>query len=166
MTPRLEDLKAKDLMTHNVLTVEDDWLLDRLAEFFVNHGISGAPVSDEDGKLIGVVSLSDLARFQSLPIGDLREDNVSSYYHPVEEMHIAREEFSGFRVNTETLVTVRDIMTPAIFNVDEESSILQVAETMLKGRIHRLLVTHHGEVTGIISSFDLLRAFQDYADRE
>jgi len=163
MAPRtLKDLTAKDLMTSNVLTVGEEWLLDRLAEFFIEHSISGAPVASEEGKLIGVVSLTDLARFQSLPVGEVREESPHQYFQPAEDLRLAREELSGFRVDTESLVTVGDIMTPVIFNVDEDSGIQQVADIMIKGRIHRLLVTRDGEVTGIVAAFDVLRAMSDY----
>jgi CBS domain-containing protein len=163
MAPQtLKDLTAKDLMTSNVLTVGEEWLLDRLAEFFIEHSISGAPVASEDGKLIGVVSLTDLARFQSLPVGEVREESPHQYFQPIEDLRLAREELSGFRVDIESLVTVGDIMTPAIFNVDEDAGVQQVADIMISGRIHRLLVTRDGEVTGIVAAFDLLRAISEY----
>lgn len=163
MAPRmLSDLTAKDLMTSNVLTVGEEWLLDRLANFFIEHSISGAPVASDDGKLIGVVSLTDLARFQSLPVGEVRQEGPHQYFQPAEDLRLAREELSGFRVDTESLVTVGDIMTPVIFNVDEDADIQQVADIMMKGRIHRLVVTRDGEVVGILAAFDLLRAVSEF----
>jgi CBS domain-containing protein len=163
MAPRtLSDLTARDLMTSNVLTVGEEWLLDRLAEFFIEHSISGAPVASEEGKLIGVVSLTDLARFQSLPVGMVREESPHQYFQPAEDLRLAREELSGFRVDTESLVTVGDIMTPVIFNVDEDAGVQQVADIMIKGRIHRLVVTRDGQVVGIVAAFDLLRAISEF----
>jgi CBS domain-containing protein len=51
---------------------------------------------------------------------------------------------------------VRDIMTPAIYSVDAETAIPEVAETLINSHIHRLLVTSGERVVGIITSSDLL----------
>jgi len=156
-------LKARDIMTSNILMVGEDWLIDRLAEFLVEHSISGAPVVSVDGKLIGVVSLTDIARFNSLPVRDLGTGDLHEYYQPAVELQVAKEELSGFRIEGESLTTVRDIMTPVIFSVPEEAPVQQVAETMIKGHIHRLFVTKDDEVIGIISAFDLLTVIRDHA---
>jgi len=52
-------------------------------------------------------------------------------------------------------------MTPVVFQVAEEAGIDQVAETMVKGRIHRLFVTRNGEMVGILTAFDLLKVIRD-----
>jgi CBS domain-containing protein len=157
---------AKDIMTSNVLMVGEDWLIDRLAEFLVENSISGAPVVSGSGKLIGVVSLTDIARFNSLPVRDRGSTDLHEYYQPAVELQVAKEEMSGFRIEGEPLTTVRDIMTPVIFSVPEEASVQQVAETMIKGHIHRLFVTHDDQVVGIISAFDLLRVIRDFNSGE
>jgi len=56
----MRELRAKDIMTKNILKVREDWSVHRLAEFFAENSISGAPVISTDGKLVGVVSLTDI----------------------------------------------------------------------------------------------------------
>ena len=56
------DTLAKDIMTRNVLTVSEEWTVPELARFLTNHSISGAPVTNGEGKLVGVVSVTDIAR--------------------------------------------------------------------------------------------------------
>ncbi|MFQ5675044.1 MAG: CBS domain-containing protein, partial [bacterium] len=58
----MKTLRAKDVMNTNVLTVNNDMTVHELALFFTENMISGAPVVDEAGKLLGVVSLSDIVR--------------------------------------------------------------------------------------------------------
>ncbi len=61
-------LTAKDIMTQDVLEVKADWSLRRLVEFLAENLISGAPVISEDGRLIGVVSLTDILGHDTLPV--------------------------------------------------------------------------------------------------
>ncbi|MCK4543475.1 MAG: CBS domain-containing protein [Spirochaetales bacterium] len=63
----MKGLTAKDVMNQNVLAVGTDWSVDYLTDFLVENGISGAPVTSEDGKLIGVVSPTDIVRHRNLP---------------------------------------------------------------------------------------------------
>jgi CBS domain-containing protein len=57
--------------------------------------------------------------------------------------------------------TVDDLMTPMVFDVSEDTPLQTVAETMLKGRIHRVLVTHKNHLVGIITALDLIRVIRD-----
>jgi signal-transduction protein with cAMP-binding, CBS, and nucleotidyltransferase domain len=74
---------------------------------------------------------------------------------------VAREELAAFRVEVESQTTVREIMTPMVFSVDETASVQEVASAMITGRIHRVLVTRHNKMVGIISSLDLLSFVRD-----
>ena len=58
-------LIARDLMNEEVMTVPADWTARQLAEFLTDNEISGAPVVDGEGHVVGVVSLSDLARSEA-----------------------------------------------------------------------------------------------------
>lgn len=63
---KLHSFLAKDLMTQQILPAYGDWSVKDLAEFLVSNGISGAPVVDSSEKLIGVVSVTDIARHTSI----------------------------------------------------------------------------------------------------
>ena len=56
----MENLLAKDIMNRDVLSVGMDWSIDLLADYLIDNSISGAPVTAEDGRLLGVVSLTDI----------------------------------------------------------------------------------------------------------
>lgn len=150
---------AKDVMTRDVLAAKADWPLNRLAEFLLEHGISGAPVISEDGVLVGVVSLTDLVRFDELPERD-RPHEVPAYYRGMLDRY-APEELSGFRVGDASNTLVRDIMTPSLFRVEEDTPVQEVAEMMIRGKIHRLFVTRNHKIVGIITAMDMLRIVRD-----
>ena len=148
-------LTAKDVMSSELLKVRDDMTVAELAEFLVDNEISGAPVEDAEGRLIGVVSLSDIAR--SLNGRDeavLAHPEPGFYLRDWEEKYNA-EDLAGLRV-ADSEATVGEIMTPSIFAVDEETPVGRLAERMIDARIHRMLVTREHRVVGIVSATDLL----------
>jgi CBS domain-containing protein len=157
----MEKLTARDIMNPHVLAAQADWPLERLAEFFTEHTISGAPVTTEDDRLVGVVSATDIVRYDSLHQREPQAHGPHAYYLHALEDHYAVEEMSAFRLGEPPEVCVRDLMTPAIFNVSEETPIRHVADLMVRGRIHRLFVTREGRVVGIITALDLLKVIRD-----
>ena len=152
----MKGLTAKDVMTPNVLPARADWPIERLAEFLIENDISGAPVTSEYGALIGVVSLTDIVRHESLHQREPHAKQTHDYYLPVLEHQYAEEEMDAFRFEGGSEVTVRDIMTPMIFQVDEDIPVQEVADKMIRGRIHRVFVTQDDTVVGIITALGLL----------
>ena len=157
----VKEFQAKDVMTEAVLTVGTDWPLDHVAEYLVEHSISGAPVVSEEGWLIGVISMTDLVRHNTLPE---REPQTHTWYTASNielESKFAEEELSMFRMGSSSSTCVGDIMTPVVFRVHESASLPYVADMMIRGNIHRLFVTRDGKVVGVITAFDLLQVIRD-----
>ncbi len=157
----MKKLTAIDVMTEEVLTVQADWPVTHLAEFLIEQGISGAPVTSEEGALIGVVSLTDIVRYESLPQKEAHPHGAHDFYVLSLEGRFAEEEWSAFRVGDASEATVRDIMTPTLFRVHEHAPVQEVADTMITGRIHRVFVTRGETVVGIVTALDLLRVIRD-----
>lgn len=147
---------ARDVMTPQVLSVQENLRLSELAAFLVGHEITGAVVRDEDGKNVGVVSVTDVAAAASAG-GDRITRDVSrpDFYVRGWEGSLAEEELSGLHLEQDGL-RARDVMNPEIYTVDAEAPVSEVAETMLMGHLHRLLVTENDELVGVISTSDLL----------
>ena len=143
-------------MTRDVRCAHAAWSVTRLVEFFNESAISGAPVVSEEGHLIGVVSLTDVARSGGAALQPRRAPPAAEahdfyMYGPaytyVEAVRSPKAEAS-----------VREIMTPMIFDVALDATAREIAEIMLAGRIHRVFVTEEGMVIGVISALDMLRA--------
>jgi CBS domain-containing protein len=152
--------RAREAMTRNVLTVRPDWPVEELADFLVRHGIHGAPVTSESGDLLGVVSLTDIARASTLSEEDLSDADRHEYYQrlleepfPSEPDIVPAEEHAQIRV--------QEIMTPVVLAVDEDSTLREVAARMVEARVHRLFVTQEGKIVGILTALDLLRIIGD-----
>ena len=151
---------AADLMNPEILSVPEDMSIRELARFLVDHEITGAPVEGEDGKLVGVVSVVDIASVAS-DDGRMRGDRSSpDFYVTGWENKVAIEEIQNFRIENDEL-KVGEIMTPEVFSVSEDARISEVASTMLRGHLHRLLVTRDDKPVGIVSTSDLLGLLVD-----
>ena len=163
-TPVAVGLTAADLMTTKVLAVPADMPVDQLADFLVTHNISGAPVVNEEDALVGVVSLTDLARHEGIPLRRTPSDDRHDFYlrHEVDSLSdYGIENVESFRITDTSGITVRDIMTPTVFNVQENTPVQMIADYMLRGRIHRQFVTRGNQVVGVITAMDLLKIVRD-----
>ena len=151
----MRPITAGDLMNPEVLTVREDLSVRALARFLVDNEITGAPVEDVSGKLVGVVSLVDIASVAS-DSGNVETDQSNpDFFVRGWEDKIDMEEMIDVRVDNENL-KVGEIMTPTVYSVSEDTTVSDVATMMLKGHLHRLLVTRDEKPIGIVSTSDLL----------
>lgn len=150
----MRPIVAKDLMTTDILTVEPELTIEQLATFLIDNEISGAPVM-ENGRAIGVVSLVDVAAATSEQNAPLLSGPAPDYYARGWEIELDDVEARRFRAPGESR-TVRDIMSRAVYAVEEETPISDVAEIMVDAHLHRLLVLRDGEVVGLVAASDLL----------
>ena len=147
-------MQAKDVMRKPVVTVPENMTLRELATLFIERRISGAPVIDEKGRLLGVVSQTDIVRRDRERAAEVE---VPSYYSEGDRAVYT----SGFQVEDPDYTRVRDVMTPAVLSAAEDAPIEEVARFMLRKRIHRVVITRDGRLCGIISTMDMLRALLD-----
>lgn len=155
-------LTARDIMTPDVLNVPAHWSVHRLAEFFAENSISGAPVVSEKGDLIGVVTSTDIIKNDTLSEAELENSGPHDYYLRRLENRYAKVEIEALKIGNEPLTTIGDIMTPTVFAVSEDTLLQNIAAKMIRHRIHRIFVTRDEKVVGIISSFDMLKIIRDF----
>jgi predicted transcriptional regulator len=145
---------VKDLMNPDIMTVADDMTTDALARYLIEREISGAPVVDSQGHLIGVVSMTDIGRNIAEP-SEVESSQRSGFYRDV-AADLSLEDL-GQRYVEDRAVAVRDVMTPVIHQVPVTASVAEAARVMVDQHIHRLVVTQGKEPVGIITSMDLLK---------
>jgi predicted transcriptional regulator len=144
---------VKDVMNPDIMTVTDEMTTDELARYLTEREISGAPVVDAQGYLIGVVSMTDIGRH----VADHEFEPPQSqafYRDTIDEITL---EDLGERYVEERTSTVRDVMTPVIHQVPATATVAEAAKIMVREHVHRLVVTQGKEPVGIITSMDLLR---------
>jgi CBS domain-containing protein len=158
---QIRELTVSDVMQGTVLAADADWSLDMLTDFLVDNGISGAPVTTNGDELVGVVSLTDIVRQNQIQDSNPDAGTTHDVYLYELERHVGKEELKIFHTQYDSPVRVRDIMTPMIFSVSDDTSLQEVAETMLRGRIHRVFVTNETKLTGIATTLDVLQVIRD-----
>ncbi len=155
----MRPITAGDLMNPEVLTVRADMTVGELARFLLDHEITGAPVQDAEGKLVGVVSVVDIAAATSDEEESEEERAGSDFFAHAWEGALPAEGIEELDVDDEDLpedLLVEEIMTPDVYSVTEEATVSEVASMMLREHLHRLLVTRDGKPAGIITTSDLL----------
>jgi len=147
-------LRARDIMTKDPILVRNTQTVGELVGLFHHYQISGAPVCNEDGHLVGVVSLRDVTFTALRPVGKDNAEPLSGYH--VHGKVVRDLEPVPFEWHLDHDLTVADIMTPVVFTVEASASVGEIAETMTRGKIHRLVVVENEVVVGIVTSGDLL----------
>jgi len=148
--PRILSLyaeRAADLMVPNPVSLRADANIREALVLFTDRGISAAPVIDEAGRPIGVLSRGDL----------LIHDREAGVRESSEDME-AEILPEGFQVKNVERTTVADLMTPAVFTVSSSDTPERVIREMVSLRVHRLFVVDDvGTLIGVISTMDILR---------
>lgn len=159
IAPRLmlEAETAADLMTANLVSVREDATLREVLALFIDKGFSAAPVIDEAGRPVGVVSRSDLLVHDRASAQYLREE--PEFYHKEELKAPGGEPLGrGFQVERVDRTQIGDLMTPAVFSVGPDTPAAKVVHDLLSLNVHRLFVVDdNGVLVGVISTFDVLR---------
>lgn len=152
----LKTLTAKDLMTSAMLTLSEQMTLQDASAFLTEHEISGAPVVDEEGKFVGVLSVTDIAR-DCAERGEIATERFfRHFYSEGWEDEVDPSDMEHLMLGNESR-TVADTMNPSIFTVPEDTPVVELAETMITGRVHRLFVTQNERLVGIVTTLDLLK---------
>jgi CBS-domain-containing membrane protein len=129
----LDAVRAADLMTPNPMSLCAEATVPEAITWLTEKGFSAAPVIDESGRTVGVVSRADILVHE--------RDRLRSSLPPV----------------TDT-TTVRDIMTPVVFSVTPRMPVALIIEQMLSLNVHQLyVVDEHDALIGVISARDVLR---------
>jgi predicted transcriptional regulator len=153
----LNKMSLTDIMSLNVLTVYEGWSIRRLSQFFIKHQISGAPVIAADEELVGVVSQSDIIRFESNEPSEQEVKKLLSQFCGPFSGAIDESEIRRIQDKANDYCTVNSIMTPTVLSIDINTPVTSAYRTLVKEDIHRLFVTEKGLLIGVISAMDILK---------
>ncbi len=143
-------IKAKDIMTRNVITVRGELKVNDLIDLFIDNGISSVPVVDKKGKLIGIVTKTDIiGHFMDLDL-DL------TVKMGLKDLMDSTPDLENLSITSDVQLDVGQIMTPDPITARESWSVEKLAEAMLDNRVHRLVVTRGKKLTGIVSTIDII----------
>jgi len=138
-------------MTTNVITVTPQTEIVQATKLLLENHINGVPVTDEKGKLVGILCQSDLiAQQKKLP--------VPSFFTLLDGLvPLTSMKYLESQVQKIAAITVAQAMTSKPVAVQPDSSIEEVAALMVDNNFHTIPVVHKGELVGIIGKEDILR---------
>jgi CBS domain-containing protein len=143
---------AAELMTPNPLSLRGDATLHEAIAFLVDRNISGAPVIDEAGRPIGVLTQTDILIHDREEVEHVAPPEIE-YGTP-----LPREWWNEFQIEKVNTTPVSELMTPAVFCVGLSTPSWSVVEQMCDLNVHRLFVTdENGILVGVISAMDVVR---------
>lgn len=142
---------AKDIMTKNVITIDENMKVYELIELLAEKSISGVPVINKQKELVGIVTKSDIMGF----FLDFEIDlNIKIGLKDILEF---KHEKSEAEITPERDMEIRKIMSINPVTATEDTPIEELAKIMVDRRIHRIIIMKDKSITGIVSPLDLLR---------
>ena len=147
-------MKARDIMTTAVHSVRPETPVSEIASLMTERHISGVPVLDEHGKLIGIVSQSDLIHRREIGTEPKRKWWLRVFGDPDA---LAREYTKTHGLHA------RDVMTRHIVSVNADADLAEVAAMLDTNKIKRVPVVRAGMLEGVITRSDLVRALSKAA---
>ncbi len=128
-------MKARDIMTGSVLTIQDSATVDEARSMLMEEDISALPVLNQESDLVGIVTQTDFF-------------NLNNWFQKQVEVN----------VNFLADMKVRDVMTRQVVTLVEDSSLEEVTRSMVTHGVHRVLVANEEKILGVISTLDVLKA--------
>jgi CBS domain-containing protein len=146
---------ARDVMRTHVLTLSPEALLTDVQRLFHEESIHGAPVVDEVGQVVGVLSSGDLLRVAAEG-NDVAPTEPTHYRNDLDLSHFEWERAPADLSAQFGEATVADAMTSGVVDVSPDTPVADVARCMVECRIHRVVVVEEGKLCGLVSTFDLV----------
>ena len=151
-------LKAKDIMTADVITVKPDSTVEELACILMEHKISGVPVVDEENNLLGIVTENDLIRKN-------KRFHIPTVIRLFDAYFLIGAGKAEEEIKKMAATTVKEICTEKVVSIGEETSLEDIATIMAEQHIHLLPVLRDNRVVGIIGKADVVKTMTHEASK-
>lgn len=144
-----ERTMVEKIMKPDVYSLPPDATVVDAMKFFVEHGISGAPVVDAEGRAVGFVSDGDIMRLLST--------QSNSYMDPVVMIMQMRADEETYDEKLANLMkmNIRDIGTKGVIGIDLHTTLPQVCRILSKNHLKKVPVLHEGKIIGVINRSDI-----------
>jgi CBS domain-containing protein len=153
---RWAQVTARDLMRTSLVTIPSSMALSDVERVLADHSISGAPVTDAKGRIVGILSWRDVIdRYAEDPDSRPRRDR--GWFH-VSSEEMSDDEAEAFELPKEAEETAADVMSADVYTVRPDAGLQEIATAMVAHGIHRLLVEEEGRFLGILSTTEVLNA--------
>jgi CBS domain-containing protein len=158
----MEEKTAQDIMTKDVITISKDATLADLSKLLLKNKISGLPVIDEEGRLVGMATDADIIREDMEPIFPFYFDPLVINYGYIENIEKYQKDM---KEHFET--RIEEVMERRVKTVQKDTPISDVARIIIRNKINRVpVVDENNKLLGIIARSDIIESMVDEADRK
>jgi CBS domain-containing protein len=147
-------------MSLNPMSIRRDATIREALELLTDHGFGAAPVIDEAGRPVGVVSRTDILIHNRECVHHAGDPDYTGFRRACSDWDLLPEASwpDGFSIEVTDPTTVGEIMTPAVFTVSLKTPVSEVVRRMLELKVHHLFVIGSDlALVGVISPLDVLR---------
>lgn len=138
LAAKLQTILAKDIMTRKVITTTEDTRLSSIGELMIKTRISGLPVKNKKGKIIGIITANDLFMIMDMiKSGDIIGKNLKDIYNP----------------------TVKFAMSTQVVKISKTTTLDEIIAIMKYKNIHTLPVFEGTKMVGVIGRRDVFKNF-------
>ena len=145
--------RVYELMNPDVFCLRPEQSVAEAARGLAGAGVSGAPVVDEHGRVVGVVTQNDLVRHNADPRNASESGQFFTDMEEYRDLRAARPDRSGTHVEK--------VMTRRVYTVERDAGVAIAANIMRERGVHRLFVVDRGRLVGVLSSLDLMRVVEE-----
>ena len=149
----MNDKTAKDIMTTDVIVAKKDDSIANVATLLIREKIGGLPVVDEENKVVGIISETDIMQKET----DIESPRVINFFRglifldDIKKLEDDMKKVAAYKVE--------DLMSKDIITVNEDDSFDYVANVMIKKSINRVpVVDKENFLKGIICRYDIIKA--------
>lgn len=149
----MNDKRAKDIMTTDVIVANKDDVIANVANLLIKEKIGGLPVVDEENKVVGIISETDIMKKES-HVDSPRMLNLIQGIIFLDDMKKFEDEMRAIAA-----YKVEDLMSKDIITVNENDTFDYVANVMINKSINRVpVVDENNFLKGIICRYDIIKA--------
>jgi CBS domain-containing protein len=145
---------VQELMTKDVITVSRDTTIGELSGILIKNNITGAPVVDENGKLVGMVTDADIITENLDPIFPIYFDPLIMSYAYIDNFEKHQRDIKDY-----LSTRIEEIMTRRVKTIKKDTPVRDAVRVMVKDRVNRIpVVDDANKVIGILARADVLKS--------
>lgn len=142
-------MNVREIMTSPVITTQSESTIEEAAKLIIDHGVSCLPVLDEKRNIVGILTHTDFGFHRRyLPMTDHLYTLMGSWVDPDTLEDVARAVSNKI---------VKDVMTKPAVTIQENASISEIADLMLREEISRIPVMKGNDIVGIVTRHDFVK---------
>ncbi len=145
-------MKARDIMSTNLVTISPEATIENAARLMADENISGIPVINNEGEMVGMISEGDL-------LGKHKQISPPAYIEFLGGIFFTESQDKYFEdIKRHVATHVKDLMTEKVISINPDTPLEEIATIMFENKIKRLPVLEDGELVGIVSRADVVKA--------